>query len=263
MTEGDAGDSSAPSTSGAMSLAEHLGELRTRLVRAALALSVGAVVGYIVFPQIFDILLQPYCRLDVALRPAENCAVVALRPLEPFSVRIKVALVVGLVLGGPVIFYQLWRFITPGLLERERRYAAPFVILSQLMFVAGVAFAYVILPFALEVLLGMAGEAITPLLTAAEYLSFMLTSAVAFGVLFEIPLILAFLALAGVVSAGFLRRGRPYALLGNFGLAALITPTTDPVTMSVLAVPMVLLYEVAILVAVFVERRRRRRAEAS
>lgn len=253
-------DATATAAGGEMSLGEHLGELRNRLIRALAALAVATTAGYAAFPPIFDVLVEPYCRLDSAFRPAEACAVVATTPLEPFSVRIKVAVVVGLVLAGPVIFYQLWRFVTPGLLARERRYALPFVVLSQLMFMGGVAFAYAILPFALEVLLSMAGEAITPLITANEYLSFLLTTAVAFGVLFEIPLILSFLAIAGVVGPATLRRFRPYAVLGNFFLAALITPTTDPVTMSILAVPMVILYEAAIGVAWFVQRRRRQAA---
>ncbi len=252
----------AADVAGEMSLADHLRELRTRLIRALIGLALGAAVGYMLFPYVFDVLLAPYCDIDSALRQGEACAVVAFRPLEPFSVRIKVSLVVGLIVGGPVIFYQLWRFITPALLDRERRYALPFVLLSQLMFVAGVAFAYVILPLALDVLLQMAGEAIQPLLSATEYVSFLLTTAVAFGVLFEIPLVLAFLALAGVVSSDQLRRFRAHAILGNFLLAAVITPTTDPITMTVLAVPMALLYEATIWTARIIERRRRRRRRA-
>lgn len=244
---------------GEMSLSEHLTELRDRLVRSLIALAVGTVVGYMVFPPVFEVLVEPYCSLSTAFRPSgEECRLVVTTVLEPFSVRIKLSLVIGLIVGGPVIFYQLWRFITPGLLEHERRYALPFVVLSQLMFMGGVAFAYMILPFALEVLLAIAGDAVTPLITAQEYLSFMLTSAVAFGVLFEVPLILSFLALAGVVSAATLRRFRAHAIVGNFLLAAVLTPTPDPVTMSILAIPMVLLYEGAIGVAWFVERRRRK-----
>lgn len=247
-------------TPGEMTLTEHLAELRTRIIRALLALVVGAVIGYLVFEPVFDLIVAPYCDLPAAFRPEETCRVIAFRPLEPFSVRIKVSLLVGLFAGGPVIFYQLWRFVTPGLTTTERRYALPFVVLSQVMFAAGLVFAYLILPFGLEVLLGLAGEAVVPLLSAQEYLSFFLTTSVAFGIVFEVPLVLVFLSLVGVVRSDQLRRFRPYAIVANFGLAAIITPTTDAVTLALMAVPMTLFYEAAILAARLIERRRRKRA---
>jgi len=247
---------------GEMSLAEHLTELRTRLLRAVIALVIGGVVGYIVFEQVFDFLLVPYCDIPSALRAIgpdaqPTCAVVALRPLEPFAVRMKVALLVGLLLGGPVIFYQLWRFITPGLTQRERRYALPFVVGSQAMFLIGGAFAFLVIPKGLPVLLGFGGPAITPQISAEAYLSFIITMILAFGIVFEVPLLITFLALVRIVSVKTLRRVRPYAIVGNFIVAALVTPTSDPVTLFALAVPMVLFYEASILAAWLIERRRR------
>jgi sec-independent protein translocase protein TatC len=244
-----------------MTLVEHLAELRDRLVRAVAALAVGAVVGYLVFPVLIDVLVEPYCELPRALRAADGeCVLLAFRPLEPFSVRIKTSLVVGLFVGGPVIFYQLWRFITPGLTTRERRMSLPFVVLSLVMFAIGVAFAYLIIPQGLRILLNLGGDTIAPALTAQEYVSFFLTTSLAFGIVFELPLVLVFLSLVGVVTARGLRRFRPYAVVVNVAVAAIVTPTTDAVTLFFLAGPMIVFYELSILAAWLIERSRRRRA---
>jgi sec-independent protein translocase protein TatC len=245
-----------------MTLAGHLTELRTRLIKAILALAVGTVVGYMVFPQIIEALIAPYCTALGEIRPGASCNLIALRPLEPFSVRIKTSLVVGLFVGGPVIFYQLWRFITPGLTSRERRYAMPFVVLSQVMFAVGIAFAYLVIPQGLRVLLGLGGTSIDALLAANEYLSFFLAMSIAFGLVFELPLVMIFLALAGVIRARGLSRFRPFAIVLIFIAAAFITPTVDPVTLLLIAGPMWLFYELSILVARLIERSRRRRNAA-
>jgi sec-independent protein translocase protein TatC len=155
-----------------MTLIEHLRELRTRLLRAVIALAIGTAVGYAVFPALLDLLIAPYC--DVVEAGRENCNLIALKPLEPFSVRIRASLMVGLFVGGPVIFYQLWRFVTPGLTQRERRYTLPFVVLSQVMLGVGIVVAYLIIPQALRVLLTLGGPRIEAFLSASEYLSFFL-----------------------------------------------------------------------------------------
>lgn len=247
-----------------MTLFEHLAELRTRLFRAALALTAGAVVGYVLFDGIIGQIIAPYCELPQAVRLTEggDCVLLGFRVLEGFSVRIKTALVVGLFLGGPVIFYQLWRFITPGLTTSERRYALPFVVLSQLMFAFGIGFAYLIIPQGLAILLNLGGPSIAPALGAEEYLSFFLTTSVAFGLVFELPLVLVFLALVGMVSSSGLRRFRPYALVANVLVAAIVTPTTDPVNLFFMAGPMALFYELSIVIAWLIERGRRRREVA-
>jgi sec-independent protein translocase protein TatC len=250
-----------------MTLREHLGELRNRLFKALLALGVGAVVGYVVFPYVLDLLIEPYCSALDTLGGAvsgdvddpDDCGLVALRPLEPFSVRMKTAVVLGLFVGGPVIFDQRWRFITPGLTKSERRYALPFVVLSQVMFAVGIGFAYLVIPQGLRILLFLGGDRIQPLLSAQEYLSFFLTMSVAFGLVFELPLVLIFLAMVGVVRAEMLRNARPYAVVVMVVAAAFITPTTDAVTLLLMAGPMLLFYELSILAAVLIERARRRR----
>lgn len=245
-----------------MSLFEHLAELRTRLFRSALALVVGAAIGYAVFEPVFGVLIGPYCDLPQALRvsPEGECQVAAFGVLDAFSVRIKTSVVLGLFIGGPVIFYQLWRFVAPGLTGREKRYAVPFVFGSQVLFGTGLLFAAFVIPQGLRVLLSMGGPQIAPLLGAHQYLSFVLTTAVAFGLVFELPLVLIFLSLVGVVSARKLRRFRPYAIVLSAAAAALITPTTDPVTMVAMMGPMILFYEISIGAAWVIERGRRRRA---
>lgn len=252
----------ASPSSGEMTLVEHLGELRVRLTRAAIALVLGAGVGYALFPQVLDVLIEPYCNVPTSVRGGGEgqCKLIALTALEMFSVRIKTSLVIGLFLGGPVIFYQLWRFITPGLTTQEKRYALPFVILSQAMFAFGIGFAYLIIPKGLRILLSFGGERIEALLSASEYLSFFLTTSVAFGLVFEVPVVLVFLSVVGILSSRQLRSFRPYALVLNILVAAIVTPTTDAVTLLFMAGPMALFYEFAIAAAWFIERSRRKRA---
>src|SRR6056297_2860651 len=230
-----------------MTLTEHLRELRTRLVRAIIALAIGTAVGYAVFPVLLELLIAPYCEVVEAGR--DNCNLIALKPLEPFSVRIRASLMVGLFVGGPVIFYQLWRFVTPGLTKRERRFTLPFVVLSQVMLGVGILVAYLIIPQALRVLLALGGPRIEAFLSATEYLSFFLRMCLAFGLVFELPLVLVALVLAGVLDHGRLKRGRPYAVVLMVTLSALITPTTDAVTLLAVSLPMLVFYEASILFA--------------
>jgi sec-independent protein translocase protein TatC len=256
VTEHEPRDASDPGRRrGDMPLGDHLREFRSRLLRAGAAILLGTVAGYLIFPAAIDVLLEPYCR---ALDGPDPCDLIVLGPLDPFLVRIRAAFVAGLFVGGPVIFYQLWRFITPGLTRRERRYALPFVVLSQLMFGAGLAFAYWVIPRGLSVLLALGGEGIRPLLGANEYLAFLLAMGLAFGFVFELPLVLIFLALAGVVTSEGMRRVRRYAIVANVVAAAIITPTVDAVTLLFVAGPMILFYELAIIMAWLIERARRR-----
>jgi sec-independent protein translocase protein TatC len=241
---------------GEMPLVDHLREFRTRFVKAAIAVAVGTVVGYALFPSSVDLLLQPYCR---AIEAAQGCDLIVLGPLDPFLVRLRAAFVAGIVVGGPVLLYQLWRFITPGLTKRERRYALPFVVLSQLMFAAGIVFAAWAIPRGLSILLSLGGDSIRPLLGAREYLSFLLTMGLAFGIVFELPLVLVFLALAGVITSEGMRRARRYAVVAIVVVAAIITPTVDAVSLLLVAGPMILFYELAIVLAWIIERTRRRR----
>jgi len=239
-----------------MPVAEHLREFRNRLSKAALAILVGAVAGYLLFPLGLEVLLRPYC---AALGRTSSCDLIVLGPLDPFFVRLRSAFVVGLVVGGPVLLLQMWRFVRPGLTTRERRYVLPFVVLSQLMFAAGIAFAAWVIPRGLAVLLELGGSAISPMLGAREYLSFLLAMGLAFGLVFELPLVLMFLALTGTVTAAMMRAFRRYAIVLIVVVAALVTPTGDAVTLLLVSGPMIIFYEFSIVFAWFVERSRRRR----
>jgi sec-independent protein translocase protein TatC len=247
---------------GHMTLVEHLEELRSRLFKSALAITIAFVIGFVFRDILFDILIQPYCDLPAAARAASEtfdageCALIVTSPLGEFFVTIKAAAVLAVVLGAPPVAYQLWRFITPGLHPNERRYALPFVVLTFVLFAAGGVFAYLVIPRGLEFLVGFAGDNVVSLFDADEYITFLLKTMLGFGLSFLAPLVIAMLTLAGLVSAENLRRYRRHAIFGAFVLAAIITPTQDPFTMLVMALPLVVFFEGNILFARLVERRR-------
>lgn len=264
-TPRDAGGDSVPPAPGEMTLYEHLNELRSRLFKSAVAIAAGFVVGFVLRHQVFGILIRPYCELDPALRAgsslfdADRCQLIVTDPLAMFFLSLKAAAVVAVLLAAPFVCYQIWRFVTPGLENVERKYALPFIVISQLLFIAGAIFSYVVIPRGLEFLLSLAGPDVVALLDANEYLGFMLQVMISFGLAFEFPLVLIMLSLMGVIDADGLRRWRRHALFGAFVASAIITPTQDPVTMGLLAAPLVAFYEVSILAARYIERRRRRR----
>ncbi len=245
-----------------MTLVEHLEELRSRLFKSAIAIAAAFVVGFLFRNALFEILIRPYCALPPSLRAgsqvfdADECALIVTNPLGAFFVTIKAAAVLAVVLGAPPVCYQLWRFITPGLNAKERRYALPFVVLTFVLFAAGGVFAYLVIPRGLEFLAGFAGENVVSLFDADEYITFILKTMLGFGLSFLAPLAIAMLTLAGVVTVDSLRRYRRHTVFGAFVLAAIITPTQDPFTMLVMAVPLVLFFEGNILFARLLERRR-------
>lgn len=257
------GDDDSEPSGGEMPLREHLAELRSRLVRCAAAVVVGFAVGFAVHQPLLQVLKAPYCRLPAELRAGSQvldggCQLVFWDVLGAFFVILKVAAVVAVVIAAPVVFYQLWRFVTPGLRAVERRYALPFVVISQLLFAGGAVFSYFLLPRALRVLLGFAGEGVVSMMGVNEYLGFLLHMMIGFGVAFEVPLILITLVLMGVVNVEQLRRWRRGAIFLSFVGSAFITPTTDPFTMLLMAGPLVVFYEASVLVARFTTRRRSR-----
>ena len=245
-----------------MTLFEHLEELRQRLFKSAAAIALGFVVGFAVRNQVFDILVKPYCELPARLRSASSvfdpgrCTLIFTDVMGAFFISLKAAAMVAIIVAAPVVFYQLWRFITPGLRPVEKRYALPFVVLTQLLFVGGAVFSYYVIPRGLEFLLSFAGDNVSSLMDANRYLTFLIQTMLAFGLTFEFPLVVALLTIMGVVGTQGLRQYRRHALLGAFVLSAFITPTQDPFTMVVLALPLAVFYECNIVFARILDRRR-------
>lgn len=232
-------------------LAEHLGELRSRLIKALLALAAGALVGFLLYGWALDALVQPYCDVKTAVDPGAACRLVVTDPLESFSVRLKVSLYLGLVLALPVVLWQVWRFITPGLHPRERRYAVPFLLSSIVLFLGGAALALWTFPKTLEFFATFGGSELELLYTPSKYLGLLVTMMLIFGIAFEFPVVLVSLQAAGVVTPQHLVAWRRYAIVLIVVVDAVITPSGDPVTLLAMAIPMWAFYEVAILVGRF------------
>ena len=246
-------------TEGQMSLMEHLNELRTRIIRAVVAIFLGAIVAWIFYPQIFDILIEPHCQINGDQGIGEECGLLAISPLEGFSVRLTVVGYGGLALAMPFVLWQVWQFIAPGLYPHEKRYGVVFVALSAILFASGAWLAYWSLPRALEFLANIGGDDLTNISRPKEYIGFVTKMMIGFGLGFLFPILLIFLQLLGIVDNAMLRSGRRFAIVGIVALVAVLTPSGDPGTLMALSVPMYLFYEIAIL---FGWWRARRQAKA-
>jgi sec-independent protein translocase protein TatC len=244
---------------GQMSIWEHLRELRSRLFKCLIAVAIGVVVAWMLYPRIFDLLVGPL--QDNAEGTIEG-SLFALDPLEPFGVRIKIATYTGIMFAMPVLLWQLWRFISPGLYRNEKKYAVLFVGFGMLLFVMGAAIAFWTLPKALEFLQAIGGDGFTEAYSAAKYLRLVVYMMLAFGLGFEFPILLVFLQLVGLVTTSQLRQFRRYAIVGISVVVAVITPSADPISMLALTIPMVLFYEIAIIIGRIRERRLRLRGAA-
>lgn len=240
-------------------LTEHLGELRKRIVVSLVAFLVTFVASFYYSEEIFRLIMFPLkYDLDISLQSfqlsyvpkdkLQNTKLVFLAPTEAFWMNIKVALVAGLMLALPVVFHQLWKFISPGLLPKERKYVIPFVFSATGLFLVGAAFCFlIVLPFALGFLLTYkVGDFLMPMLSVGQYVDFCLKFILAFGAVFELPIVILFLTKMGIVSPKTLARNRKYAVLIAFILAALLSPTPDAFNQTLMAVPILLLYELGI-----------------
>jgi sec-independent protein translocase protein TatC len=239
-----------------MTLGEHLQELRRRVIISILTILVFTIVAYLFHGRLMHLLTHPYCRLPVSYRlnPAK-CTLYASGVLDPFRITLKISMYAGVLAASPIWLYQVWKFITPGLYTHEKRYATSFVGASVLLFAMGSAFAYLTLEKGLHFLLGYATGGLTSLLSFDSYLSFVVAMVLIFSVSFELPLAIVMLNLVGVVSAARLRRWWRGAIFGIFVFAAVATPSQDPFTMSALAIPMCLLYGIAVGIATLHDRR--------
>lgn len=241
----------------AMSMMDHLRELRTRLVRSVLAIGISTLALLAFYDQLKNLLTRPYTNLCLR-RPDFDCdgSLFSLGPLDGFSARMRVCLYGGLVLALPVILWQIWRFIVPALSKREKNYAVPFIASSVLLFSIGCYLAYWTLDKALEFLISWSGSDVTQAYQVTKYINLVVMMMLAFGVAFLSPVLLVFLQLVSVVSPKSLIKQWRYAVMGIFVTAAVITPSGDPISMMALAVPLTLLYLIAVLVGWLLTRRK-------
>ncbi|MEW5914575.1 MAG: twin-arginine translocase subunit TatC [Thermodesulfobacteriota bacterium] len=235
----------------------HLEELRTRLVRSAIAIGVCFIGTYAFKEELYQGLAKP---LKEVMPPGAKLIYTA--PAEAFFTYLKIAFLAAVVAASPVIFHQLWKFIAPGLYKHERKAIWPFVILSSALFIVGSVFCYLmVFPFAFQFFMSFATDDIMPMLSLKQYLSFTATLLFAFGAVFEMPLVLVFLGRLGVVKSSTLKKQRKYAILIMFIVAAVLTPP-DAFTQVMMAIPLCALYELSIWLVVATEKKKAERAAA-
>lgn len=245
----------------AMSFLEHLEELRKRIIWSIIAVAVAFGICFQYADKIYGYMQQPIME---ALRNNHlDQKLVYLNPTEPFNMYLKIGLIAALFLASPFVLYQVWAFVAPGLYRHEKRYVLPFMIFSVGLFLGGGFFGYkIVYPAALDFLIGY-GKQFQPMITIGEYTDLFLTIIIGLGVVFEMPILVFFLALIGIVSPRWMWNNLRYSILIIFIIAAILTPTTDIMNMCIFAAPMVALYLVSIAVAWLVHpRRRRKKAEA-
>ncbi len=259
------GSGRPPNPDGRMSLIEHIRELRSRVLKILLALTVGSIIGWIFFGPVWKFIERPYCKIEIHGRPAgalygsKECTLFVTGIFDSFFLHLKIAIVVGILISSPVWLYQLWAFVAPGLYRRERRWTYLFVGTAVPLFALGAGFAYLAMTHGLQFLLGLVPVGALPIITINTYLGYAMAMLLIFGVAFEVPLTLVILNLAGVLTHARFRKWRRMMIFGVFAFAAVATPSPDPFTMLLLAVPCVVLVELAEMVVWANDRRRARR----
>jgi len=240
-------DAVAADEPGKMSFFDHLTELRTRIVWSLVPAGVGLLIS-LSFTSTVMRFLSSHLKTELVFTT----------PTEAFWTYMKVAMIMGLFIAMPIILWNVWAFVAPGLHKHERKYAAPFVIIGSLLFIGGGAFAMlVVVPFAITFLVSFGQEqGLKPMITISSYIDFILKFTLAFGVVFEMPVVITLLSMLGIVTPQFLSKNRKYAILINFVIAAMLTPTPDIVNQSLMAGPLIILYEVGIICSRVVARRK-------
>jgi sec-independent protein translocase protein TatC len=251
-----------------MPFTRHLSELRNRLMVSFVSVVVVFLVAFKFSERIFELLMIPmrskialksvYPYVFLTAREGALKELVFLAPAEAFWVHLKISLIAAIISCLPLIFFEVWRFVSPGLLAKEKRLALPFIAVASGLFAAGTLFCFVIvLPFAMNFLLEFRTGSLTPMISVEKYIDFCLKFILAFGVVFELPVVMVFITRAGIVSIETLARNRKYAVLLAFVAAALLTPTPDAFNQSLMAVPIIFLYEGGLLVSkIFVKRKK-------
>jgi sec-independent protein translocase protein TatC len=236
-------------TPDAMTMEQHLVELRRRVLISAAAFVVAAVAAFIAYDAILAALKHPYCTVA-----PDHCSFYVTGPLDGLSLRIKLAAYGGLFLASPIWLWELWRFITPGLNPKEKRYALPFIGASIGLFALGAAVAYLVFPHALQWLDAVGGPSLTQILDPNKYLSLIVLLMVAFGVTFEFPVLLVSLEVAGVLTPAQLSSWRRWAIITIVVVAGVFTPSSDPISMLAMAVPLYIFYELSIVIGKLLRR---------
>lgn len=242
---------------------EHIRELRNRLIKAVLGLVVGVVIGWFLFSPAWHFIIGPFCRIPIGGHTgcygANGHPLIVTGVFDPFFVRLKVAFIVGLVVSSPVWLYQLWAFVAPGLYRREKRWTWAFVGTAVPLFVLGGYFAYLAMSRGLRFLLGLTPPDVRPLITIDTYFGYVMAMLLIFGIAFELPLVIVVLNMAGALSHSFVRKWRRVMIFAVFVFAGAATPSPDPFSMLLLAVPCVVLVELAEVFVWLNDRRRARR----
>jgi sec-independent protein translocase protein TatC len=247
-------------------LKEHLSELRKRILISIAVLFTAFLFIFNYSEELFNILVFPLkseIKLDVTnpyihIIHKTPVSLVFLAPAEAFWMHMKVSFLASFIVVLPVIFYQLWKFISPGLLAKEKKYLIPFLFSSTILFLAGALFCFVIiLPFAMTFLLGYKTGSLTPMISVGSYVDFCMKFILAFGAIFELPLVIIFLVKFGIVSPGGLAKNRKYAILFSVIAAAILTPTPDAFNQTLMAVPIIILYEIGILLSMLIYRKKK------
>jgi sec-independent protein translocase protein TatC len=243
---------------GRMSLGDHFRELRARVMRASLYLVVGTIVALFFYDTLFDLIFEPYNSAREMLGKKAVTEAVITGVGTPLLLQLKLCGMAGIVATSPLWLYEMWAFVVPGLHRHERVWSRIFALTAGPLFIAGVAVGYYVLPKGIAALIGFTPGGLTQLTEFGEFFSFVTRMLLVFGVAFEIPLFVVLLNLAGVVSGKALGRHRPWIIVGTFVFAAVATPSTDPFSMMMLAIPMLLLISVSEIIARLVDRRRLR-----
>jgi sec-independent protein translocase protein TatC len=236
-----------------MTLVEHLSELRARVLVCAVAFLISAIAGFLVYPWILSFLKHPYCQVAPT-----HCGFYITGPLDGLALRVKISAYSGLFLASPVLLWELWHFITPGLKPTEKRYAIPFIIASITLFVLGCLVAFETFPHALSFLDSVGGPSLHEIFDPINYISLIVLLMVVFGITFEFPVLLVSLELAGVLTPKKLSHWRRWAIVGIVVVAGVITPSSDPFSMMALAVPLYVFYEISIVIGRVIDRGRTR-----
>ncbi len=248
-------------------LTEHLFELRNRIVVSLITVCITFGFCFYYSEYIFDLLTSPMRHTlsfslnnpYVSFIPSQNpdLTLVFLAPAEAFWMHMKMAFISACIISSPVIFLEIWKFISPGLLSKEKKYAIPFIITTTFLFLIGALFCFlIVLPLAIDFLLNYKTQNIKPMISAEKYIDFCLKFILAFGAIFELPVVVVFLTRMGIVTTDFLAKNRKYAVLIAFVIAAILTPTPDAFNQTLMAVPIIILYEAGILASRILNRKK-------